>query len=852
MIVNLNLTEPAPAGLDALTGGGEMGRLLRAFDWAATPLGSPGTWSQALRMTMRLLLTSRHPMCVFWGEERTWLYNDAYREATRTERHPSMLGQPGRRAWGDVWAIIGPQVEQVMAGGEATWNEEQLVAVTRQGRSQDFWWTYGCSPIADAAAPGRIGGVLVICNDVTRPRLAREALRVAEERTRLALSASGGVVGTWDWDVPADRAYADQQFACLHGVDPDRARAGAPLAEFMRNIHPADIEEVHRSFAHALSTGEDHVAEYRLIQPGGAVRWVTVRGRCLRAEHGVAMRFPGVSIDITERKQGEQQLRLLNAELERQVIERSHERGRTWQVSADLLAVLDANGYFERSNPAWLSVLGWTEAEVGRISVFQFVHPDDRDRLNGAFDALRCNIPVLRFESRFRCKDGSYRHLWWTAVLEGEKVYCSARDITSDKAREAEMEQMQEALRQSQKMEAVGQLTGGLAHDFNNLLAGISGSLELLQTRVGQGRFNDLERYIAAAQGAAKRAAALTHRLLAFTRRQTLDPKATDVNRLVAGMEELVRRTMGPSIETEVTGAAGLWTTFVDPNQLENALLNLCLNARDAMPDGGRLVIAIANDMPDERVARLRHLSPGQYVVLSVTDDGTGMAPEVARRAFDPFFTTKPIGMGTGLGLSMIYGFVQQSGGQARIASEVGKGTTVSLYLPRHHGPPEASDRPAELAEAPRAGQGETVLVVDDEPTVRMLVTEVLAELGYIAIEAADGAAGLRVLRSDARVDLLVTDVGLPGGINGRQVADGGRAVRPGLKVLFITGYAESAVLSHGHLEAGMHVMTKPFAMEALATRIRGLIGDGAALAADHRRALAEAPTPGMPLATAP
>ena len=288
-------------------------------------------------------------------------------------------------------------------------------------------------------------------------------------------------------------------------------------------------------------------------------------------------------------------------------------------------------------------------------------------------------------------------------------------------------------------------------------------------------------------------------------------------------MEELIRRTVGPGVAVEVVAAGGLWTTLVDPNQLENALLNLCVNARDAMPSGGRLTIETGNKWLDERAARERDLSPGQYVSLCVSDSGAGMAPEVAARAFDPFFTTKPIGMGTGLGLSMVYGFARQSNGHARIYSEPGQGALVCLYLPRHHAEAESADEPAIRAAAPRAEQGETVLVVDDEPTVRMLVTEVLEDLGYTAIEAADGAAGLQVLQSGARVDLLITDVGLPG-MNGRQVADAGRAVRPGLKVLFITGYAENAVLSHGHLAPGMHVMTKPFAMEALAKRIKNLI----------------------------
>ena len=380
------------------------------------------------------------------------------------------------------------------------------------------------------------------------------------------------------------------------------------------------------------------------------------------------------------------------------------------------------------------------------------------------------------------------------------------------------------ALRQAQKMEAIGQLTGGIAHDFNNLLTGIIGSLDMLNTRVGQGRLDEVGRYVVAARGAARRAATLTHRLLAFARRQPLDPKPTDANRLVAGMEELIRRTAGPAVEVEVVGAAGLWATLVDPNQLENALLNLCINARDAMPGGGRLSIETANRWLDERAAQERDLPPGQYVSLCVSDTGTGMPPEVAARVFDPFFTTKPVGQGTGLGLSMIHGFARQSGGQVRVYTEVGQGTTMCLYLPRHHGPKSEAEAPAELADAPRSAAGETVLVVDDEPTVRMLVADVLNELGYAAVEAGDGASGLAVLRSERRLDLLVTDVGLPGGVNGRQLAEAARAARPGLPVLFITGYAENALVGNGQLEPGMQVMTKPFAVDALARRIRDML----------------------------
>jgi PAS domain S-box-containing protein len=398
------------------------------------------------------------------------------------------------------------------------------------------------------------------------------------------------------------------------------------------------------------------------------------------------------------------------------------------------------------------------------------------------------------------------------------------RDITEATETREALAAAQEALAQSQKMEAVGQLTGGLAHDFNNLLAGIGGSLELMRSRLAQGRLSEIDRFATAAQEAVRRAAALTHRLLAFSRRQTLDPKPTDLNRLTVGMQELVERTVGPQIAVELVGAAGLWSTLVDANQLENALLNLCINARDAMPDGGGLTIETANQPVDDRTGRIRDLPAGHYVTLSVSDTGSGMPPEIAKRAFEPFFTTKPLGMGTGLGLSMVYGFAKQSGGQTFIESREGEGTRITLYLPRYLG--DEADAPVDAAPAnlPRSGKGRTVLVVDDEPTVRMLVSEILAELGYSCIEAEDGPAGLTILQSKARIDLLISDVGLPGGMNGRQLADAGIALRPELKVLFITGYAENAVVSRGELLPKMHVLTKPFTLDALANRIDMLL----------------------------
>ena len=515
-------------------------------------------------------------------------------------------------------------------------------------------------------------------------------------------------------------------------------------------------------------------------------------------------------------QRSQDELRRLNDTLEKQVEQRTAERDRMWHLSQELLVVARADGILEAVNTRWTELLGWAEIELIGTSFVEYTHPEDLEATRAAFAGILAKPLVEPYEYRFRHEDGSYRWFAWTGTFSDGRVYASGRDLTVERIQA-------EALRQSQKMEAVGQLTGGLAHDFNNLLAGISGSLELMHIRIEQGRFNDVERYMVAAQGAARRAAALTHRLLAFSRRQTLDPKPTDVNRLVAGMEELIRRSVGPSITVETVGSAGLWPALVDPPQLENALLNLCINARDAMPNGGRITIETANRWLDRHGARTHDMPPGQYLSLCVSDTGTGMPPEVIARVFEPFFTTKPIGEGTGLGLSMIYGFAKQSGGQVRIYSEVGQGTTVCVYLPRHLGELDA-DTVLGTPKLARAEEGETVLVVDDEPTVRMLVTDVLEELGYTAIEAADSVAGLKVLQSDVRIDLLVTDVGLPGGLNGRQMADAGRATRNGLKILFITGYAENAVVGNGHLDAGMQVITKPFAIDALAARIREML----------------------------
>jgi PAS domain S-box-containing protein len=570
----------------------------------------------------------------------------------------------------------------------------------------------------------------------------------------------------------------------------------------------------------AAETGR-FTAEAWRVRKDGSRFWAMVVIDPIRRD-GKLVGFAKVTRDMTEQRTAQ----LAANESERRF------RLLVEGVTDYAIFMLSPEGHVTNWNRGAERIKGYTAGEIVGQHFSRFYTPEDVDA-GIPWKALETARREGRYEAEGwrRRKDGSR---FWAGVVvdaiydEGELIGFGkiTRDLTERRETQMQLEQSREQLFQAQKMEAVGQLTGGLAHDFNNLLTGITGSLELLKTRIAQGRIADLERYIIAAQGAASRAAALTHRLLAFARRQTLDPKPTNPNKLIADMEDLVRRTVGPEIKLETVLAIGLWPTLCDPNQLENAVLNLCINARDAMPDGGRLTIETANAWLDPRGARERDMQPGQYVAICVTDTGTGMSLEVKTRAFDPFFTTKPMGQGTGLGLSMIYGFARQSGGQVRIYSEVNAGTTVRIYLPRHRGEAEEEAVQPELGEVPRAESDGTVLIVDDEPSVRMLVTEVVEQLGYSAIEAADGVSGLKVLESDVSIDLLITDVGLPGGVNGRQMADAARQTRPKLRVLFITGYAENAVIGNARLEPGMHVMTKPFALETLAARISAIISE--------------------------
>jgi signal transduction histidine kinase/ActR/RegA family two-component response regulator len=698
----------------------------------------------------------------------------------------------------------------------------------------------------------------------------RQTTALRESQAQLLAATDAADLGVWDLCLATQQLAASKHCKANFGRDP---ALPFTYAELLAAVHADDQARMRAAVAHTIATGEEYRIEYRIVRPDRQLAWVRISGRLQRDHDGAPVTLSGISQEITDVMLARRRAELLDhldqdvfgaADGTAEIAYRAAEAlGRTLDVSrvgygtVDKLAETitidrDWNAPGIRSLAGVLHFRDYgsyiEDLKRGQTVVFADARTDPRTRDNA--DALVAisaqsvvNMPVS--------EDGDLVALLylnhatarpWTAdemalvrevahrtrqASERRRAEHDLRELAGSLERQvqertAELQESEAALRQSQKMEAVGQLTGGLAHDFNNLLAAVSGSLEMLRRRLGDD--SSLVRYIDMGQTATKRAAALTHRLLAFSRQQTLEPKVLGVNQLIGGFEDLIRRTIGPQAVLEVIAGIGVWPVRADPGQLENALLNLCINARDAMPNGGRLVIETANRALDERTAGAQEMLPGQYVSISVSDNGSGMSPEVIARAFDPFFTTKPIGMGTGLGLSMVYGFARQSGGQARIYSEVGAGTNVCIYLPRHDSEaPVEADAGNATPELSMDGEGQTVLVVEDEAPVRALMVELLNDMGYRVLEAGDGPSALTLLRSEPSVQLLITDVGLPGGMNGRHVADAARVITRDLQVLFVTGYAENAVLSHGLLPAGMQVLAKPFDLDVFGQKVQTL-----------------------------
>ncbi|GAD21515.1 PAS domain-containing sensor histidine kinase [Acidovorax sp. MR-S7] len=666
-----------------------MSEKVRAYPWAAHPLGPIDTWPLALRVALDMVLASHFPKCLVWGEHQTTLYNDAFR--TILGDKPEALGRPFHEVWAEAWDTIGPIAARARAG-EATFLADMPLVVRRYGYDEQAYFTFCYSPVRD--------------------------------------------------------------------------------------------------------------------------------------EHGMVAGWVDTVIETTQAHKAQQLLREEASSLEQQVVERTADRDRLWEISDALMIVSRFDGVIVAANPGWTAALGWSEGEsVGR-HVRDFVFEGDVQALDVETTLLSTGTPRRQLRLRFVQRSGEVRWIAWSVVAADGFVHAVGRDVTEDLMREKALAEVEERLRQSQKMEAIGQLTGGIAHDFNNMLQGIMLPLQLMHRRLQQGRTQEVERYIESALASARRAASLTQRLLAFSRRQPLDVRPTDVAAVLRGLEPMLRSSCVENITLSSDLPEGLWSVRTDRHQFESAVLNLAINARDAMPGGGDLRVSAANVVVAAQPGSHEGpggLAPGDYVRVSVADTGTGMTPDVIERAFDPFFTTKPIGQGTGLGLSMIYGYMRQTGGAVEIDSRPGSGTTMHLYLPRTEQSP--SDEPYPRLDLQAAAKRrDSVLVVEDDTTVRALVVELLRDMGFQVMQAATGHEAMVLLSGALHFDLLVTDVGLPGP-NGRQVADFACEKLPDIRVLLMTGYAERAAASPNLLGCNMELLVKPFDAPAFVDKVRQMMG---------------------------
>ena len=865
----------SPALPAFLAAGGDCGALIAARDWSASPIGPIEAWPQSLCTATAMMLRSAVPIVMLWGEAGVMLYNDAYSEFAGG-RHPQLLGAPVREGWPEV-ADFNDNVMRVgLAGGTLAYRDHELT-LYRHGRPEQVWLDLDYSPIpGDDGAPA---GVICILAETTERRQAN----IAREESEARLHAMVNSIDQMIWSTRPDgfHDYYNDRWYEYTGVPYGSTDGEAWNGMF----HPEDQERAWQVWRHSLETGVPYRIEYRLRHRSGQYRWVIGRAQPVRDAGGAITRWYGTCTDIDDLKRAEAALKLETRSLE--TLNRTGAAlAAELDVDKIVQAVVDAGtaltgaahgAFFYQSSdgPYMLYALSGTTPES--FADFPMPHP------TGLFEPTFSGKAVVRSDDvtahpAYGNKAPHHgmppghlavrSYLAVPVVSRGGRVIgamlfghpepgrFTARDetlllglagqaaVAIDNARlfaqvqhanetlesrvieeVAQRTRAEDALRQAQKMEAVGQLTGGIAHDFNNLLTVVVGNIELaLRALDGVGGEPRARRVLESARKGADRAATLTQRLLAFSRRQPLAPKPIDVDKLVLGMSDLLNRSLGETVQLEIVTSPGLWRVEVDPNQLESAILNLAVNARDAMPGGGRLVIETANARLDEAyVASHAEVAAGHYVVLAVTDTGTGMPRELIDKVFEPFFTTKEVGKGTGLGLSMVYGFVKQSGGHVKVYSEEGHGTTVKIYLPRLLGEGVVAEEAANTGWETSL-HAETILVAEDDDDVRAYTAECLRDLGYKVLEAHDGPAALRLLqRQGQAVDLLFTDVVMPG-MSGRELADTARQHQPGLKLLYTSGYTRNAIVHAGRLDHGVEMIAKPFTYQALAQKVRDVL----------------------------
>ncbi|MEQ8268036.1 MAG: response regulator [Parvibaculum sp.] len=815
-------------GYPFLSGGGEAAKIIAAFDWAATPLGPIPSWPQSMKATISFVLRSAVPIVTLWGEDGVMIYNDAY-SVFAGGRHPDIFGSKVREGWEEVADFNDNVMKVCLAGGTLAYRDQNLT-LYRNGEPEQVWMNLDYSPVPDET--GKPVGVIAIVVETTRRVEAEQQLERGFETLRRMFEQAPGFI--------AIMAGPDHTFVMVNNAYMQlvghRDALGKPVREALPEIveqgFPALLDRVRETEEPYIGQNIRVMLQREPGQPP-VERYLDFVFHPVTASRSDTRGIFVQGHDVTERRLAELALR------------ESEERFRLVAESAPVMLWMgDEMGkciYLNRAQRAF-----WNVAPEA-IPTFDWattVHPDDSEALYGPFGAAMQSHTPFSVEVRFRRADGEYRTIQTNAqprlspqgdfagmigvnvdVTEmrraEEALQASNADLEQRVAREvAERSKAEEALRQSQKMEAIGKLTGGVAHDFNNLLQVVSGNLQLLSKDIaGNER---AERRVANALAGVDRGSKLANQLLAFGRRQALEPKVINIGRLISGMGDMLRRTIGEAIEVETIASGGLWNTLADPGQMENALLNLAINARDAMEDAGKLTIEVGNAFLDDDYARDHpEVSRGQYVAVAVTDTGYGIPADVLPQVFEPFFSTKPKDKGTGLGLSMVYGFVKQSGGHVKIYSEVGHGTTVKLYLPRIN---QSEDLVAHGSSGPISGGAETVLVAEDDDAVRSTVVDMLNDLGYRVLTAKDAASALTVIESGVPVDLLFTDVVMPGPLKSTDLARKAQERLPGIAVLFTSGYTENSIVHGGRLDAGVDLLSKPYTREALARKVRQVL----------------------------